>query len=191
MPAKLNDRDLDRLWHKAHQRLELVDAEPPVSMAEIDQLLTRLGRRAANQSIEDWLKTAAVQSRSIADPVAAVVVPFDSIRHRFTPVVEFIRLAADDGGSAIPLPTGALEDDLGKFRLQVSKAGDDLVVKVTALGHASDDYANCKVGLAAPGSEPVAVLDLDDDGDGEVILPDNDELRRLLLNPVIGLVEER
>jgi hypothetical protein len=191
MPAKLNDRDIERHWHRAYDRLELVDAEPPVSMADIDHLLARLGRRAANQSISDWLKSAAMKSTSMADPVAAVVVPFDALRHRFTPVVEFVRLAADDAGSAIPLPAGPLEDELGKFRLQIAKDNDDLVIKITALGHASDDYANRKVGLATAGGDPVAVLDLDDDGDGEISLPDSDDLRRLLLKPVIGLVEER
>lgn len=190
MSKKLNDHELDALWRRAQERLELVDAEPPVSMADIDKLLTMLGKRPANQPIADWLESATRKSTPVADPVSAVIVPFDRLRQQFTPIVEFVRLAADDAGREIPLPAGALEDEHGKFRLQITRDNDELVINVTALGHASDDYAGCRVGLATTGREPVATLALDEDGDGEIRLLDTTDLRLLLLKPIIGIVED-
>lgn len=190
MSKKLNDSELDALWLRAQERLDLVDTEPPVSMEDIDKLLTVLGKRPANQSVADWLKSATRKSTPVADPVSAVIVPFDRLKQQFTPVVEFVRLAADDAGREIPLPGGPLEDELGKFRLKIVKDSDRLVIKITALGQASEDYAGCKVGLATTGREPMAILALDEDGDGEIRLLDTTDLRLLLLKPVIGIVED-
>lgn len=190
MSKKLSDHELDALWRRAQERLDLVDSEPPVSMADVDKLLTVLGKRPANQSVTDWLKSATRKSTPVADPVSAVIVPFDRLKQQFTPVVEFVRLAADDAGREIPLPGGPLEDELGKFRLKIARDNNQLVIKVTALGQASEDYANCKVGLATTGREPVAILALDEDGDGEIRLLDTTDLRLLLLKPVIGIVED-
>jgi len=43
---------------------------------------------------------------------------------------------------------------------------------------------------ATGGAEPIALLALDEDGDGRVRLPDDPALRRALLKPVIGLIED-
>lgn len=190
MTSKLSDRDVKALWQRAKERLDLVDTERPVSMAEVDSLLDTIGQRPANQSIADWIASAAARSSSVTDLVSAVIVPFDRLRHQFTPVVEFVRLAADDAGQEIPLPGRALEDEQGRFRLEVAKENDDLVIKITALGHASDDYAGKLVGLATAGRDPVAVVTLDEDGDGEIRLIDTTDLRLLLLRPVIGTVQD-
>jgi hypothetical protein len=190
MTTKLSDRDVKLLWQRARDRLDLVDTERPVSMAEVDGILAAIGQRPANQSLADWIKSAAGRSSSGADPVSAVIVPFDSLRHRFTPVVEFVRLAADDAGQEIPLPGRALEDEQGQFRLEVAREDDDLVIQITALGHASDAYAGRRVGLASAGREPIAVVTLDEDGDGEIRLLDTTDLRLLLLRPVIGTVQD-
>jgi hypothetical protein len=65
-------------------------------------------------------------------------------------------------------------------------------IAVQALGLATDEFANRTLGIAGAGAdaEPVALLQLDEDGDGSVRLPDSPELRRALLKPVIGLVED-
>lgn len=190
MSSPLSDRDVRALWQKARERLDLVDREPPVSMEDVDKLLTSIGRRPANQTVADWIRSAAARSPDVADLVAAVVVPFDALRQQFTPVAEFVRLAADDAGQEIPLPSRALEDEQGKFRLDVTRESDELVINITALGNASDDYAGHKVGLASIGREPVAVVALDEDGDGSVRLADTTDLRLLLLRPVIGTVQD-
>ncbi len=191
MSSTLSRDDVKALWQRAQERLTLVESERPVSIEEVDRLLQNIGHRAANQSVADWIKSAAVTSSqpATADLVAAVVVPFDKLRQQFTPVAEFIRLAADDAGREIPLPGRALEDEQGQFRLNVAKENDELVIQITALGHASDDYADKMVGLATPGREPVALVTLDEDGDGEVRLKDTTDLRLVLLKPVIGTIE--
>ena len=190
MASTLTDHEVKILWQRAQERLELVDTERPISFAEVDSLLKSVGRRPANQTVVDWIKSAASKSSNVVDFVSAVVVPFDALKHQFTPVVEFVRLAADDAGREVPLPGKALEDEQGRFRLQVAKENEELVIKITALGNASDDYAGVKVGLATPGREPIAVVTLDEDGDGEIRLADTTDLRLLLLRPVIGTVEE-
>lgn len=190
MSTNLTDTEVKTLWLKAKDRLDLVDTEPPVSLAEIDDLLSVMGNRPANQTVSDWIKAATGRAKTTSEIVSTVVVPFDNLRECFTPVVEFVRLAADDAGREIPLPGRALEDDQGRFRLEVSKENDELVIQITALGSASDDYAGMKVGLATVGREPVAVVTLDEDGDGMLRLPDTTDLRMLLLRPVIGTIQD-
>jgi hypothetical protein len=190
MPSTLSDHEVKILWQRAQERLELVDTERPITFDEVDNLLKSVGRRPANQTVVDWIKSAASQSSNVIDIVSTVVVPFDSLKHQFTPVVEFVRLAADDAGREVPLPGKALEDEQGRFRLEVIKEKRELVIKITALGNACDDYAGMKVGLATPGREPIAIIELDEDGDGEIRLADTTDLRLLLLRPVIGTVQD-
>ncbi len=190
MSSPLSDHEVRALWQKARERLDLVDREPPISLEDIDKLLTSIGRRPANQTVADWIKSAAARSPGAVDLVSAVVVPFDALRHQFTPVVEFVRLAADDAGQEIPLPSRALEDEQGRFRLDVTRESDELVINITALGNASDDYAGHKVGLASVGREPIAVVTLDEDGDGSIRLADTTDLRLVLLRPVIGTIQD-
>ena len=184
------DREVIRLWKRAQERLELVETERPISLIDVDDLLMTVGQRPANQSLVDWIRAATARPAATVDPVSAVIVPFDTLKHQFTPVVEFVRLAADDAGREIPLPGKALEDEQGRFRLEVVKESGELVIKITALGHASDDYADQRVGLATPGREPIAIVTLDEDGDGEIRLTDTTDLRLLLLRPVIGTIED-
>ena len=103
MSSPLSDHEVRALWQKARERLDLVDREPPISLEDIDKLLTSIGRRPANQTVADWIKSAAARSPGAVDLVSAVVVPFDALRHQFTPVVEFVRLAADDCRPRNPL----------------------------------------------------------------------------------------
>ena len=190
MSKTLTDDEVKELWQRARDRLDLIETEPPVSMAEVDSILASIGRRAANQSLQDWLRSATAKSEASIDPVSDVIVPFNRLKHHFVPVVEFVRLAADDAGREIPLPGRALEDEQGRFRLEIVKESNELVIQITALGHASDDYAGKKVGLATVGREPIAIVTLDEDGDGDIRLPDTTDLRLLLLRPVIGTIQD-
>jgi hypothetical protein len=188
---KLSEAEAFALWREAERRLRLVDVEPPVSMARVDALLGVLGARQEGESITDWLK------RSRKAPVAetrpsAEIIQFSARRQRFTPVAEITRLAADTSGPDLPLPSRELETADGRFRLKVAIEGDQVMIAVQALGLAADEFANRTLGIAGAGAdaEPVALLQLDEDGDGSVRLPDTPELRRALLKPVIGLVED-
>lgn len=190
MATTLSDDDVRVLWQRALEHLELVETERPVSLDDVDSLLTAVGQRPANQTVADWIRSVTAKPAQTDGVVSAVIVPFDTLKHRFTPVVEFVRLAADDAGREIPLPAKALEDEQGKFRLEVTKESNELVIKITALGNASDDYSGLKVGLASTGREPVAIVTLDEDGDGEIRLVDTTDLRLLLLRPVIGTIQD-
>jgi hypothetical protein len=193
---KLSDAEAYQLWQRAEQRLRLIDTELPVAMAEVDGLLGVLGPRRRDESLEAWLKRGRAPAPASAERPSAKIIPFSpqfsARRQRFTPVAEIVRLAADSAGRGIPLPARELESADGRFRLKVTRYSDQVVIKVQALGFAADEFAGRTLGLAPSGgtAAPVAVLQLDDDGDGSVRLPDGDELRRVLLNPVLGLIED-
>lgn len=188
---KLTDAEAYALWREAERRLQLTDTEPPLSMARIDALLDVLGPRRQGESLEAWLTRGQGAGASETRP-SAEIIPFSPRRQRFVPVAEMVRLAADTSGPDVPLPTRELETEDGRFRLRVRQEGDQIVVELQALGLASDAYAGRTVGIAgADKALPVAVLELDEDGDGSVRLPDSVTLRRALLRPVVGLVEDR
>ena len=116
-------------------------------------------------------------------------------RVRFTPLTEIVRLAADSAGVSrevpLPDPGRAIESADGRFRLTIAAEAGGIRVGVQALGLASDLFANRRIGLAGPGgAEPLAVIPLDGDGDGECRLDDRAEVRRALLRPVIGLIDD-
>lgn len=181
------------LWRKAARRLRLADAEPPLDMARVDALQALLGPRGKSESLRDWLDRGHAQATPEARAEAAHVVDFDARRQRFTRIASVVRLAADSGGPGVPLPARDLETEDGRFRFRVSLEGDQLAIGLQALGLASEDFAGRTLGLASADDArtPVIIIELDDDADGAVRLPDTDEIRRTLLWPVIGLIEDR
>ena len=194
MTRKLSDTEAEELWRMAEQRLRLVDREPPVAPSQVDALLQILGPRRREESLGDWLQRSRAPRAEAARP-SAEIIPFsprfNARRQRFTPMAEIVRLAADSGGE-IALPARELETADGRFRLKVTGEGDQVVIALQALGLAADEFAGKTMGLApaAGGAEPIALLALDEDGDGRVRLPDDPALRRALLKPVIGLIED-
>ncbi|MCE3246689.1 MAG: hypothetical protein K0R41_514 [Geminicoccaceae bacterium] len=193
---KLSDAEALALWRRAEQRLRLLDTEPPVKIDQVDALLRVVGPRRPGEALGDWLmRSQAPQTTAGERPSAEIIPfspPFNAKRQRFTPVAEIVRLAADSAGREIALPSRELETADGRFRLKVTSEGDQVVIEIQALGHAADEFAGRTIGLAPAGGapEPVAVLQLDDDGDGRVRLPDAPALRVALLSPVIGVVED-
>jgi hypothetical protein len=192
---KLSDTEAEELWLMAERRLSLVDRDPPV-LGQVDALLQTLGPRRRDESLTDWLRRSqAPQVEEMTRP-SAEIIPFsprfNPRRQRFTAVAEIVRLAADSGGTEIALPSRELETADGRFRLKVTGEADQVVIEIQALGLAADDFANKTIGIAPAtgGAEPVAILALDEDGDGRVRLPDDQELRLALLKPVIGLIED-
>jgi hypothetical protein len=187
---KLTDAEALTLWREAERRLRLVDPAPPLETTQVDALLEVLGPRRPDESLRDWLRRSQAPAAPEQRP-AAEVIPFSPRRQRFVPVAEITRLAADTAGARLELPARDLETADGRFRLKVSSEGNQVVIAVQTLGLAADQFAGKLIGLAAAeGAEPTVVLQLDQDGDGEVRLPDSDELRRALLNPVLGTIED-
>jgi hypothetical protein len=193
---KLSDAEALALWRRAEQRLRLLDTEPPVNIDQVDALLRIVGPRRPREALGDWLRRSQAPQTAESERPSAEIIPFSprfsAARQRFTPVAEIVRLAADSAGSEIALPSRELETADGRFRLKVTSQGDQVVIAIQALGLAADEFAGRTIGLAAASGapEPVAVLELDADGDGQVRLPDAPELRVALLRPVIGVVED-
>jgi hypothetical protein len=193
---KLSDTEARELWQIAERRLRLLDREPPVAMGQVDALMQVLGPRGREESLTEWLLRSRTPAAAPAPRPSAEIIPFsprfNPKRQRFTAVAEIVRLAADSGGAEIALPTRELETADGRFRLKVTSEADQVVIEVQTLGLAADEFAGKTIGLAPArgGAEPVALLELDEDGDGRVRLPDAPELRLALLKPVIGLVED-
>ena len=186
---KLSDAEALTLWREAERRLRLVDPAPPLDMAKVDAVHGVLGPRRRDESLRDWLRRG--QAPAPQERRSAEIIPFNPRRQRFLPVAEITRLAADSAGARLELPARELETADGRFRLKVSSEGEQVVIAVQTLGLAADQFAGKLIGLAAAeAAEPLLVLQLDDDGDGEVRLPDSDDLRRALLNPVLGTIED-
>jgi hypothetical protein len=185
---KLTDAEARALWREAERRLRLVEAAPPIEMARVDALLGVLGPRRH----EDWLQRGQQRAAERVARPSAEIIPFSPRRQRFVPVAEITRLAAASAGETLDLPARELETADGRFRLRVSREGDRVVLAVQALGFAADEFAGRTIGLAAADGapDPVAVLELDENGDGRVRLPDSPELRVALLKPLIGVIED-
>ena len=192
---KLSDAEALALWRRAEQRLRLVDTEPPVRIEQVNALLRVVGPRRPGEALGDWLMRSQAPQAVVERPSAEIIPfspQFSAKRQRFTPVAEIVRLAADSAGGEIALPSRELETADGRFRLKVTSEGDQVVIEIQTLGHAADEFAGRTIGLApaAGAAEPIAVLQLDDDGDGRVRLADAPALRVALLSPVIGVIED-
>jgi hypothetical protein len=189
--GRLSDAEAVALWREAGRRLRLVDAEPPLEMARVDALQALLGPRRKGEPLAEWLQRGRAAGAASGRPSAEIIhVDFGS--RRFRPVAEIIRLAADTAGERPELPERELESTDGRFRLRVTPVGDEVVVAVQVLGQAADQFAGQLIAIAGLGSEasPVAVLLLDEDGDGEARIADSLQLRHALLRPLIGVLDE-
>lgn len=188
---KLTPDEAEPLWREARRRLQNVEVEPPLTRARLDALQSRLGPRGAEEDLRSWLRGGRRAREAPPPAESAVIIPFEPGHQRFRPVSRFTRLAADTSGGRLELPERELESDDGRFRLRVRREADQVVLELQALGFTSDQFASRLVGLAsAEDGVPVAVVALDEDADGSARLPDTRELRRALLRPVVGLVEE-
>jgi hypothetical protein len=161
------------LWQEVKTDLKQLQAEPPASIEDVDELLALLPKRQANESFRQWLERSHTQL------------------WEFEPLTEIIRLAADTSNSEFPLPDPgrALESQDGQFRLYISapKPGK-IVLKIEALGFAADQFAQQSIGIAGePRVEAViARIDLNEEGDGFLEVEDQPEVRQALLRPIIG-----
>ena len=190
MPSKkLTGEEETALWQLARRRLGLKTLRPKVSAKLVDRLRAQLPTQQKDETIGDLIRRASSKARSTAN-----VTPFNpKPSKQFKPLAEFVRLAADTGDTEIPLPApeSALESVDGRFRLRVTTLNGRIDIFIQALGFAADEFANCCIGLADPSdeNEPIAIMTLDQDGDGNCQITDTPRLRRALLKPVVVLVE--
>ena len=174
----LTDTEELLLWQETKNYLKLLETGPPASLEEVDSLLAVLPKRQPGESFRQWLTRGKGAKQWI-----------------FKPITEIIRLAADTSESEFPLPDPgrALESTDGQFRLTiVVPETDKITIKVEALGFAADKFANQPIGIASAPREDavVAVINLNEDGDGDCTVADRLEVRKALLRPTIGVYKE-
>ena len=184
---KLTNEEQAALWRLARQRLELKKFTPTVSSELVDRLRTQLPAQQKDETLGDLIRRASTRT-------TAEIKPFKpKPAKRYTPLTEFLRLAADSHNPEmpLPLPENILESADGQFRLRVSLVNDRIEIFIQALGFAADQFANCCIGLADSGNENelIAEITLDQDGDGSCQIEDTPRLRRALLKPVFVLIE--
>jgi hypothetical protein len=191
--AKLTAAEEYALLRQAQRRLRHLQCTLPGDIAEADRLLGLLPARQDQETVGDRLRR---MTRLQA------VMPLT-----FRPLIAIERWAAESGEAQYPLPEPgkALESSDGRFRLRITAEGGRLRIDIQALGFAVDEFANRRIGLVRwrpafdradqphrlPNDEVVAVIDLDDEGDGTTWLEDRPEIRYALLFPGIGLIDER
>jgi hypothetical protein len=175
--TKLIDTEKLLLWQETKVYLKLLETGPPASLEEVDNLLAVLPKRQPGESLRQWLVRGKGDKQWI-----------------FKPITEIIRLAADTSDSEFPLPDPglALESTDGQFRLMiVVPETDKITIKIETLGFAADEFANQPIGIASAPREDavVAVINLNEDGDGDCTVADRMEVRKTLLRPTIGVYE--
>ncbi len=177
-------------WRKLKERLSLVEDDDRVSGTRVDQLLQQLPARVDGEDMHSWIRRVMPSTPHARSDDGSIS---SATRRRFRPLTEIVRLAASTSMDHLPLPDSGrgLETPDGRFRLSVEANGPRIAIGVQALGFFSDEFANCSIGIAANWEdEPLVVVPLDADGDGEVEALDSAKLRQALLRPVMGVLDD-
>lgn len=161
-----------KYWREAYRRFQLIDWEPPVSQAVVEELRAALPPIQANEEVEAWLKRV--------------------LKTKFTPFTEIFHRAAASGTEEFPLPDAKdIQTQDNNLRLNFFSEAGQIVIKIEATGNASDQLKNWTLGLVDKNQPDrvIAVVELDDDGDGEAKLDNNLENRKALWDLLIGRLE--
>jgi hypothetical protein len=157
------------LWHKLHA----TRFDPLPSNADVERVLASLPKRLPSESLPDWLRRAA------AGPA-----------RKLTPLAEFERWAAGSAADAYPLPETPMISLDEAFRLSAELFGGIIKLRVEALGPAAFDYAGRAIGLALQdGSAALVEFQLDEEGNGEASVADEEPARLALIRPRLVLIE--
>ncbi len=172
----------EQRWQAAYRRLLLVDTEKPVTETQVDDFLQNLPKRLECEDYGQWLKRGRRLAKVIAFP-----------KIRFQSVTDVQRLAADTRILEDALPKKPLLSRNKLFRLTVDEIGTDKIkLLVEALGRASNKYAHRLIGIAGEHGKDdlICIMRLDADGEASEELENTASVRRALLHPVIGLIEQ-
>ena len=158
------------LWHKLHA----VRFDPLPTSDDVERLHAALPRRRSGESLPDWLRRAGSGGPA----------------RKFTLLAEFERWAAGSAAEAYPLPDTPMTSLDEAFVLTVEKVGETLGLRVAAQGFAAFDHAGATLGLLRQdGADILVEFALDEDGNGEATLEDNEQTRLALVRPCLVLVE--
>ena len=158
------------LWHTLHA----VRFEPLPTDADIDRVLDTLPKPLPGETLPERLRRAGR----------------GGLARKFTRLAEFERWAAGSATEAYPLPETPMVSLDEAFRLTVTLFGELISLRVEALGMAAFDYLGQTIGLALyDGSEVLVEFELDEDGNCEAIVEDNEAARLALIRPQLVLIE--
>lgn len=173
-------------WLALWRGLNAVRFDPLPSEEDLRHVLAGLPQRQAGEPLSDWLERGRQPSPASR---RGVVLPFR--RPRLRPLAE-IRLKAA-AGELYALPQHPIETPDHDFRLTISQTEDGLQVLIEALGLAIDRYAGQYIGIAASADPQtlVVALQLDEEGEGSVLVDDDEPTRKVLcVKPVVCLIEQ-
>lgn len=172
----MNKEMEQRYWQAAHKRLQALDWNLPFFEKEVDESYAKLSPRKENENEIEWL----LRVLPVARP------------YKFSPFTEIIRRVADSSLEEYPLPDdGFLFTEDESLQITINQQNNNVLIKVESLGEYVDKLANCNLGIAYKKNPKtmIAIIKLNDMGDGDVVVEDCIEVRRALSSPLIGLVE--
>lgn len=180
------------LWQEAQRRLMQADAQPPLDIDRVREAARRLDPRADAEPLAAWLARAT--RRHAFPPSAQRTVTL-------RPLSRITRLAADAGSEETrDAQEKVLESPDGKFQVSLRSTEKHLLIDVEALGPSSDEFAGLVIALTrsnadwtgsvatAAVGDVIGFIELDEDGDGSIRIPDTASARDGLRDFVIALV---
>ncbi len=177
------------LWKHAQARLLFNTQSPPAS----SELAAKL--QAALPADDEMSLAERIRQSAQPSPSSAEIKSFPSVKQKkFTPIAEFIRLAAYSGEDPLLASEGALilESLDGQFRITVAMLNKtDIEITVEALGFAADQFAHTEIGLLSsdPIEQIIATTVLNEDGDGTMYCSYTPLTANALLTPHLVLID--
>jgi hypothetical protein len=190
----LSNKEETVLWNETARRLLMLKSSATIPTEWVDRLHRQLPPKQVNETFAELIRRASVESQAKYSnkTVTSIGEPRDKT---FLPLSEFVRLAADSSSEhevSLPDPNYDLESEDGRFRLKIKMIKQRIQINIQALGFASDEFSGCTVAIANPANKvmPVAIIQLDLEGDGSCVVEDSDDIRVALLKPTLLLVKE-
>lgn len=179
-------------WNLIRCRAAALDWAPPVSGDEIGRLLAQMPAHGSEEPLGNWLRRGfglpaepvAAESRPVAQVLAFLRPP----RGTFQPLGQVLAWAAAPPGEGLPQLPARVEIGPGRFRVVFEVLEDRIRVKLEALGFTLARLAGREVAVCGPQGldQLLALVTLDARGEAVFELPDDAEMRRLLLQVQLG-----
>lgn len=149
------------------RRFDSIDWQLPLTPEALEEVYAQLPKRYADEEMAAWLRRVR-----------------QNLSQRFTPTTTIIRRAAASGA----VTSAVLYTQDEALRVAIDVQSGQIIVTVTALGLAIDRYAHRRIGITSrQGLEDyIAVIDLNDEGEGTAIFEADDVVRQLFLDPGIS-----
>ena len=151
------------------ERFDTIDWQLAMTMEQTDDFYIGLPDRLENENAITWLRRLG-----------------RDYRRRLTDISEIVRWAAADNR----FNDAILYTQDERIRLTIRQIDQGVFVKVDVLGLALDRYINKTIAISTRHAldQFITVIDLDSSGQGQSLIPDSDDIGRVLLASRINLV---